>query len=93
MSETTFAEGFFFDRPRENAPEWVIGKMNVQVEKAIAFLRANANERGYVNLDIKEAKSGKPYVALDTWKPKTEFADPSGGPIIRKEEDATDLPF
>lgn len=100
MSDTKFAEGFYFDDPRQAAPDWVVGKMSVQVAKAVAFLQANANEKGYVNLDIKRGKNGKPYVALDTWKPKAEFSDPSGGAIHRKAEPdpvdesvKDDLPF
>jgi len=68
----TFAEGMYYDDPRDGAPDWVLGKVNIQVVKAIAFLQAHANEGGYVNLDVKRAKNGKPYMELDTWKPSGE---------------------
>ena len=69
MSDKIFADGFYFDPPHAKAPNFVVGKVNIQVAKAIAFLQANANSKGYVNLSIKEAKSGKPYMELDTWEP------------------------
>lgn len=68
-TKTIFADGFFFDRPREGAPEFVKGRMSIKVEEAIPFLKANVNEKGYINLDLKLSREGKLYLQLDTWKP------------------------
>jgi hypothetical protein len=69
--DKVFADGFIFKRS-DNAPEWVVGKLSVKVEDAIAFLQANA-KNGWVNLNINSAKSGKFYMEVDTWeKPKTD---------------------
>lgn len=71
--DKVFADGFIFKRS-ENAPEWVVGKLSVKVEDAIAFLQANA-KNGWVNLNINSAKSGKFYMEVDTWeKSKTSDA-------------------
>ena len=35
-----FADGFSFKR-RENAPDFVVGNVNVKVDDAIAFLKEN----------------------------------------------------
>ena len=43
----TLATGFFFDKPRENAPEFVKGKLSIKVEDAIKLLQGHKNEKGY----------------------------------------------
>lgn len=71
--DKVFADGFIFKRS-DNAPDWVVGKLSVKVEDAIAFLKSNA-KNGWVNLNINSAKSGKYYMEVDTWesKAKPEF--------------------
>ncbi len=68
--EIIFAEGLFYNQPRENAPDWVLGSISVEPKKFTDWLRANydKNEK-YVKIDIKMGKNGKPYTALNTWKP------------------------
>ena len=79
MNETNnLADGFYFDRPKDGAPEWVKGKISIQVEKAIPFLQANKNEKSYVNLDLLISKEGKPYLKLNSWKPDTKSDLPEG---------------
>lgn len=75
MSETTFADGFFFDKPREGAPDFVKGRVSIKVAEAIPFLEANKNEKGYVNIDLLKSKEGgKLYFKLNTYK-KEEKAE------------------
>lgn len=87
MSDITFANGIIFKRS-DNAPEFVIGGLSIKKSEFIPFLEDQGGD--WVNLQIKIAKSGKPYIAVDTWKPNssqnsikeeqkpTEFAnDPS----------------
>ena len=75
-TETVFADGFFFKEKHANAPDFVVGSLSCKVADAISFLSSNANGSGYVNMQIKMSKGGKPYVALDTFtpKPKSETA-------------------
>lgn len=68
-NETTFAEGIYFDLPREGAPDYVKGRISFKVAEAVAFLQAHTNNGGYCNLDLKIGKSGKPYAQLNTWQP------------------------
>ena len=70
--EKIFADGMYFTRPRENAPEYVKGSISVKVAPFGAFLLKHVNESGYVNLNLKESKQGKLYLELDTWT-KTSF--------------------
>ncbi len=82
--EKVFAEGFIF-KQNANAPEWVIGSLSLKADEAIKFIQQHA-DKGWVNLNVKVAKSGKPYVELDTWKPeqKKDNIDQHNG---------SDLPF
>ena len=93
--DKVFADGFIFKRS-DNAPEWVVGKLSVKVEDAIAFLQANA-KNGWVNLNINAAKSGKFYMEVDTWeKPKTEFqgfTSKETPTSNAKQVNNSDLPF
>lgn len=69
------ASGFYFDRPRDGSPDFVKGKISVQIEKAIPFLEKYANEKKYVNLDLLVSKEGKLYLRLNNWKPETKTAE------------------
>jgi hypothetical protein len=69
--EKIFADGFSFKYPSDKAPQFVIGKLSVKVDDAKAFLEKH-QDGGWVNLEIKEAKNGKPYVELSTFKPKKD---------------------
>ena len=79
MEQKKFAKGFYANSPRENAPSFVKGSISVKVDDAIAWLKENVNDKGYVNLDILEQKSDpKKYsLALNTFVAK----------------DKSDLPF
>ncbi len=79
-TEKKLADGFFWNKAREGAPDFVRGGISVQVDRAVAFLQANANEKGYVNLDLLRSKDGtKNTFFLNDWKPevkKDDFGDP-----------------
>lgn len=78
QSDKVFADGFIFKR-QDNAPDFVMGSISVKVSEAIAFLQENESN-GWVNLNVKRAKSGKYYIELDTWQPNQEGGNtPSQG--------------
>ena len=84
-----FADGFSFKRS-ENAPDFVVGRLSMKVDEATAFMKEHV-KNGWVNLNIKTARSGNHYVELDTYEPKkAEESKPSGKKSAKKEED---LPF
>ena len=97
QEEKIFAEGFVFKR-NEKAPEFVIGRMSIKVDEAIAFLQKH-QENGWTNLGVKQARSGNYYVELDTFKPNNDSAvdkQPAlkAAPAPPKvEEEQDDLPF
>ena len=84
QDEKVFANGFSFKR-RENAPEFVVGRLSLKVDDAMAFVKENMKD-GWINLNVNQARSGNYYVELDTYVPKDEVTEP------KKEED-DGLPF
>jgi hypothetical protein len=69
--EKEFANGIWFKEPSPQAPDFVIGAINILREDFMKFLAEK--EGDYVNLKVLRAKaSGKPYCEVDTWKPNTE---------------------
>jgi hypothetical protein len=71
-TEKVFAEGFMF-KMKPDSPEWVVGQLSIKETEAIAFIHNNASN-GWVNLNVNIGKSGKPYLELDTWRPKQAAA-------------------
>jgi hypothetical protein len=84
MEEKIFAQGISFKR-RESAPDFVIGNLSIKVDEAIETLNKN-QKNGWVNLDILTAKSGKPYVQVNTW-------DKDSVKTVKADESGQDLPF
>jgi hypothetical protein len=66
--EKIFADGFSFKR-NENAPDFVVGRLSMKVDEAIAFMKEH-EKRGWINLNVKTARSGNHYIELDTYEPK-----------------------
>ena len=64
-----FAKGIFFKAPPDNAPDFVVGRLSVKCDEFLKYAEDFQSE-GWLNLDIKKGKSGKPYIELNTWKPK-----------------------
>jgi hypothetical protein len=68
-TEKIFADGFIWKKPRENAPDFVLGSISIKGDEAVAFINKYV-EKGWLNLDVKKSKSGKIYMELNTWKPQ-----------------------
>lgn len=67
--EKIFADGFRFTKPREGAPEFVKGNLNIKVAEAIAFLQKHEKNGGWVNIDLKKSAKGNLYLELNDWTP------------------------
>lgn len=70
--ETIFADGFFFERPREKAPDFVKGSLSIKVHEASQFMQKHKNRAGYINLDLLVSTKGKLYLKLNQYEPKRE---------------------
>lgn len=69
--ETIFAQPFYFERPREGAPDFVKGRVSIKVADAIEMLKKYQNNAGYVNLDmLKSKEKGNIYFTVNTFQPK-----------------------
>lgn len=100
QDEKIFADGFSFKRG-ENAPDFVVGRLSMKSDEAVAFIRQH-DKNGWVNLNIKTARSGNHYVELDTYEPKKGGGKPQEEPTpkvkqapkqVEPEEDGDELPF
>jgi hypothetical protein len=107
-SDIEFVDGLFFKLPHDNAPDFVKGKLSIKPREMIEWLQKRVDDE-WVNLDLKVAKSGKAYAAVDTWKPNESQGGGSGGsrggapsrarpaPATSRESDASfeddDIPF
>lgn len=105
--EKIFADGFLFKR-NEKAPDFVVGRLSIKVEDAIAFMQQH-QKNGWVNLGVKTARSGNYYIDLDTFEVKVDSAvekyEAKNRPIPKmngdmanqfneaQEEEDDDLPF
>lgn len=67
-TEKIFADGFVFKMAPQRF-ESEVGSLSLKSEQAIKFINEHTN-KGWVNLKVKISQIGKPYVELDTWKPK-----------------------
>ena len=71
-NEKVYAKGFYGNKARQGAPEFVKGSISIKTSDAIEWLKANTNDKGYVNLDILEGKEDKLTICLNTYKPKQD---------------------
>ena len=88
-----FVEGLMVRPPHEKAPDFVKAQISIKVEDLGKWLREKfkAGEE-WVKIDVKEAKSGKWYAAVSTFKPKAkEEAAPQGKGRFDDMKD--DIPF
>jgi hypothetical protein len=71
--EIEFVEGLIVKPPHEKAPDFVKASIAIKVEDLGKWLRAKYKAGDeWVSIDVKEAKSGKWYAAVSTYKPKKE---------------------
>lgn len=70
MADKKLAKGFYGKQPRQGAPTFVKGSISIKIDDALTWLKENANDKGYVNLDILEGKEGKLTICLNEYQPK-----------------------
>jgi hypothetical protein len=79
MDEKIFVEGMNWYEPTEKQLAFKKGRISVQPQKFVAFLKANAHHidsKGYFALDVMMSKKGNTYIELSTFKPA--FKDQPG---------------
>jgi hypothetical protein len=99
MADKIFADGLHYELPAASAPAWLKGKLSVRVADFIDFLKAHQNERGFVNIDIKQSKGGNYYCELNQYRngKKPEHADIEKDPDVGNSHyegpNPDDIPF
>jgi hypothetical protein len=92
-NENEFPDGIYYNEPREGAPDFVLGSVSIKVSEAVAWLnRTEANEKGYVNLDVKRSKAGRVYMVKNIWK-AAPLASPQGAPPPVDDFEDQEIPF
>jgi hypothetical protein len=105
MEEKIFADGFSFKR-NDNAPEFVVGRLSMKVDEAVAFIKQH-QQSGWINLNVKKARTGNFYIELDTYTPKggespteakrmpskAQSQNSTNSKLQMTDEDDDDVPF
>ena len=65
--EKIFVNGLMAQKPRDQAPDWVICNISIKREELIAWL--SAENKDWINVQVCESKGGKWYAEVDTWEP------------------------
>jgi len=89
-TEKNFANGMIVTR-RQGAPEFVVSNIAINVAEFTEWLNTYKNEKGWVNLDVKQAQSGKYYAEQNTWKPDANKQPAQAAQNNAADDD--DLPF
>ena len=55
QDEKIFANGFSFKR-RDNAPEFVVGRLSLKVDDAMAFVKEHMKD-GWINFNVNPRRS------------------------------------
>lgn len=87
-NEIEFPKGFIVKKPRDNAPDFVKASISIKREELIEWL--SSKDGDWINLDVKEAKSGHWYSSVNTFKPRQETKPGANVPAAEYDDD---IPF
>ena len=90
-NETEFPDGLIVKPPRDGAPHYVKAAISIKRLELLAWLQGRIDE--WVNLDVKEAKSGKWYAAVNTYKKDAKPAAKGAPAKTGKALSDDDIPF
>ena len=109
MNDKNFVSGIRFNTPHAKAPSWVKGTISIKVDEFIAYAAANQDDRGWINIDVKESKGGNLYCELNTYQqnkaataphPEEGYGErdpalsvPSIDEPLPEENNSNDIPF
>jgi hypothetical protein len=98
QDQLEFIDGFFAKAPHPTAPDFVKAKISLKREELLNWLSSRNDE--WINIDVKEARSGKWYAAVDNWQPNAAAAPPeplatagTTQPAMPEEDFDDDIPF
>ena len=65
-----FVDGFAIKPLGNERFPWLKAQVGLNVKKLTEFMESHTDERGWVNITLKESKSGTWYAEWDNWKPE-----------------------
>lgn len=68
MADKIFIDGLSLQQKHIEKAPWVKAQIGIKLEKFITFAQQHVDERGWLNITIKESKAGEWYAELDTFK-------------------------
>jgi hypothetical protein len=86
MSDKEFVDGLIVKAPNDKAPDFVKCSISIKRKDLGNWLRGKEDD--WINLDVKEGKTGKWYAEVNTWKPE----QPQAASAADEFEDK-DIPF
>lgn len=79
--------------PHANAPEFIKGSLSVHLDTFTEWAREHLDEKGFIRLDLKEARADKAlYLALNTFK-KGMSEKPAGIDFPKDDINPDEIPF
>ena len=106
QKEKIFVNGLYSKPVHENAPDFIKGKLSVNIKTFYEWMRLNkglADEKGYINMTVLEGRKGR-YIEVDTWKPEQKNNGELSAQEVEKQSvreievppmnvDLSDIPF
>jgi hypothetical protein len=98
MAEQIYPKGMRVFPPRENAPDFVKGKISIHLETFQEWAQNHLDEKGYIAFDLKEGRDGI-YASLNTWKKPDQRPQPKDEPGLKEpgtrgdDINPADIPF
>lgn len=94
--DKVYPDGIFWNQPRDGAPDFVIGNLNIPDKKVfIQWLQSQSTDR--ISIDVNFGRSGKPYTQLNTFEPKSQASEnipaPTPSPDTIEGFPEDDIPF
>lgn len=83
--DAKFVPGMFAKKPHERAPDFVKARLSIKVPEVREYL--GAEEKEWINLDLKESRDGKYYLQVDEWEPSGDNR------TEEPKKELTDVPF
>ena len=88
MDDKVFVDGMLAKKPDEGAPDFVKLKLSIKLDEFGPWVAARKKadpDSEWMNIEIKEGRSGKWYAELNTWKPSVD--QPARQPAPAPTED------
>jgi hypothetical protein len=73
--QKVFVDGLLVKLPDDNAPDFVKLKLSIKLDEFGPWVAARKKadpDSEWMNIEIKEGRSGKWYAELNTWKPSAD---------------------